>query len=91
MVRRDRDVFDLVCFTEVSKFSRRKLTSIIGLGLNLIGGALAAKAQPLHDLTAFFYIFFHIWPLDIATHQTFNSSTSWVAEAEIFQDTLLEC
>ena len=25
----DRDVFDLVCLTEVSKFSRRKLTSII--------------------------------------------------------------
>ena len=37
-----------------------------------------------------FYIFVRVWAMDLATHQTFDSSTFWVARVETFQDTLLE-
>ena len=41
--------------------------SVFDQGLNLIGGALAARAQPLHSLT-WFPVVLCIWELTLIVH-----------------------
>ena len=53
-------------------------------------GCLGCQGTAFTWFDSIFYIFFHVWPMDIAMHQTFHSSIPWVASMEIFQDTLLE-
>ena len=59
--------------------------------LNLIGGALATMAQPLHSLTAFLISSSVFWTIDKATHKTFLPITPWMASVKIFQNTFLQC